>query len=52
MKDDLLRQIEDERQQMNALANLHGPAAPQVLEQSQKLDVLLNAYYTEERLNA
>ncbi|MFS0841320.1 Spo0E family sporulation regulatory protein-aspartic acid phosphatase [Paenibacillus sp. 1P03SA] len=47
----LLEQIEIERAKLNALASLYGPAAPQVIAQSQKLDGLLNTY-TKERVNA
>lgn len=45
-----LSQIEEERQEMHKLASLHGLAAQQVLEQSQRLDSLLNAYQTLARL--
>lgn len=53
MEDELLSQIEEARKEMHRLAVQHGLAAPQVLEQSQRLDRLLNAYQTKkERLSA
>ncbi|WP_068612538.1 aspartyl-phosphate phosphatase Spo0E family protein [Paenibacillus tuaregi] len=42
--EELLRQIETERKKMHNLARQYGLAAPEVLEQSQLLDGLLNAY--------
>lgn len=46
MEDEILCQIEEGRQEMHRLACLYGMTAPQVLEQSQRLDNLLNVYET------
>ncbi|GIP56047.1 aspartyl-phosphate phosphatase Spo0E family protein [Paenibacillus vini] len=42
--EELLRQIEVERRKMHNLASQYGLVAPEVLERSQLLDGLLNAY--------
>ncbi|KRE28947.1 hypothetical protein ASG81_26635 [Paenibacillus sp. Soil522] len=41
----LLKRIEEERFKMHELAERYGLSAPQVVEQSQKLDGLLRTYY-------
>ena len=43
--DKLLKRIEEARHIMHELAERYGLTAPQVVEQSQKLDGLLNTYY-------
>ena len=43
--DELLNRVEEARNQMYQLAERYGLTAPQVVEQSQKLDGLLNTYY-------
>ncbi|WP_081417307.1 aspartyl-phosphate phosphatase Spo0E family protein [Paenibacillus sp. Soil522] len=43
--DELLKRIEEARHNMHELAERYGLTAPQVVEQSQKLDKLLNTYY-------
>lgn len=43
--DELLKQIEEARHEMHRLAELYGFNALQVVEQSQRLDSLLNCYY-------
>ncbi len=42
--DELLQLIEEERHKMHELAERYGLASPVVVEQSQRLDALLNAY--------
>ncbi|MCA0757301.1 aspartyl-phosphate phosphatase Spo0E family protein [Paenibacillus sp. N4] len=43
--DKLLKQIEEARHNMHQLTGRYSLSAPQVVEQSQKLDGLLNTYY-------
>lgn len=43
--DELLKQIEEVRHEMHRLAERYGLSAPQVVEQSQRLDSFLNTYY-------
>ncbi|MBD7971104.1 aspartyl-phosphate phosphatase Spo0E family protein [Paenibacillus gallinarum] len=44
METELLIRIEEERQEMYRLTSLYGMVGPQVVEQSQRLDSLLNLF--------